>query len=53
MSRGNSFNHKRKGHPGNFPEGTFVKGKEKQILREVPDFATYEQYKNRKDDEEE
>jgi hypothetical protein len=53
MSRGNSFDHKRKGHPGNFPENTIVEGKDKESPKQVADFATYEAFKNRvKDDEE-
>jgi hypothetical protein len=53
MSRGNSYDHKRKGHPGNFPENTIVEGKDKESLKQVADFATYEAFKNRvKDDEE-
>lgn len=48
MSRGNEFNHKRKGHPGNFPEGTLVEGKTKEL---VPDdeelIVSKEAFKNR------
>lgn len=53
MSRGNSFNHKRKGHPGNFPENTLVPEKEEKSFKQVADFATYEAFKNREKDEEE
>ncbi|WP_180955385.1 hypothetical protein [Peribacillus deserti] len=48
MSRGQSFDHKRKGHPGEFPDHAFVE--EKDTMRqseEVEDIVTYEAFKNR------
>lgn len=48
MARGKEFNHKRKGHPGDFPEGTLVEGKSKEL---VPDdeelIVSKEAFKNR------
>jgi hypothetical protein len=55
MSRGKSYNHKEKGHPGNFPKNTIVEGKEKGLPiedKDVADFATYEAFKNRVDEDE-
>lgn len=47
MGRGKSFNHKRKGHPGEFPKKTLAEGKDStETGRAVADFATYEAYKN-------
>ncbi|WP_164525629.1 hypothetical protein [Siminovitchia acidinfaciens] len=54
MGRGKGFNHKEKGHPGNFPEGS------KQVQRkdhsrqteQIEDIVTHEAFKNRvKEDE--
>ncbi len=47
MGRGKRFNHKRKGHPGEFPKHTITEGKDPtETGRQVADFATYEAYKN-------
>ncbi|WP_197046580.1 hypothetical protein [Oceanobacillus salinisoli] len=53
MSRGKGFNHKRQGHPGDFPKHNMVEGKEhsRQFEREE-DIVTHEAFKNRpKEDE--
>lgn len=54
MSRGKSFDHKKKGHPGKLPDNAQVEGKDySHPMKDVADFATYEAYKNRVRDEEE
>ncbi|WEG14797.1 hypothetical protein PU629_10790 [Pullulanibacillus sp. KACC 23026] len=54
MSTGKSFNHKRKNHPGAFPKNTVTEEKEPgEPMNEVADFATYEAFKNRSDQEDE
>ncbi|MBM7693664.1 hypothetical protein JOC77_003108 [Peribacillus deserti] len=48
MSRGKSFDHKRRGHPGNFPDHTFVEEKNSsRQFEEVEDIVTHEAFKNR------
>ncbi|WP_187695447.1 hypothetical protein [Oceanobacillus piezotolerans] len=48
MSRGKSFNHKEKGHPGNFPNQPRVEGKEhSRQVEQIEDIATHEAFKNR------
>ncbi|MBS4202208.1 hypothetical protein KHA93_21595 [Bacillus sp. FJAT-49732] len=53
MSRGKDFNHKEKGHPGNFPKNSFSKEKEHtRQTEQMEDIATHEAFKNRvKEDE--
>lgn len=53
MSRGKGFNHKKKGHPGNFPQNSIVEEKEhSRQFEQVEDIVTHEAYKNRpKEDE--
>ena len=54
MGRGKSFNHKKKGHPENYVNTHKTEGKEPaEPAQQVADFATYEAFKNRKEDEEE
>lgn len=53
MGRGKSFDHKRKGHPGNFPEGTLVEGKDKKLTPDDDELIfVKEAFKNRIDEEE-
>lgn len=53
MSRGKSFNHKKKGHPGDFPQNSIAEEKEhSRQFEQVEDIVTHEAYKNRpKEDE--
>ncbi|MCJ8008391.1 hypothetical protein ACFFF5_16010 [Lederbergia wuyishanensis] len=53
MSRGKGFNHKEKGHPGNFPKNSISEEKEHtRQTEQMEDIATHEAFKNRvKDDE--
>lgn len=53
MGRGKSFDHKRKGHPGNFPEGTLVEEKDKKLTPDDDELIfVKEAFKNRIDEEE-
>lgn len=53
MGRGKGFDHKRKGHPGDFPEGTLVEGKDKKITPDDDELIfVKEAFKNRIDEEE-
>ncbi|MFE8701451.1 hypothetical protein ACFYKX_12680 [Cytobacillus sp. FJAT-54145] len=47
MSRGVGFNHKRKGHPGNFPENTIVEKKQKERIEDEELLVTQQAFKNR------
>lgn len=50
MGRGKSFNHKKKGHPGEFPKGSEeVEAKKHTKDREF--LVTHEAYKNRVSEE--
>ncbi|MBS4197150.1 hypothetical protein [Lederbergia citri] len=53
MSRGKGFNHKEKGHPGNFPKNSFSEEKEHtRQTEQMENIATHEAFKNRiKEDE--
>ncbi|WP_199484554.1 hypothetical protein [Peribacillus glennii] len=47
MSRGEHFNHKKKGHPGEFPKNSIAQEKEHIGEHEEPDMVPLEAYKNR------
>jgi hypothetical protein len=53
MSRGKNFNHKEKGHPGNFPKNSISEEKDhSRQFEQIEDIATHEAFKNRvKEDE--
>jgi hypothetical protein len=52
MSRGKSFNHKKKGHPGNFPEHTLVERHSKDAIGDEEFLNVREAFKNRVETEE-
>lgn len=48
MSRGKHFNHKEKGHPGNFPENSVSEGKNNvQYGKPIENIIPQEAFKNR------
>jgi hypothetical protein len=47
MARGKEFNHKRKGHPGKFPEDTLVERKSKDAIGDEEFIVVQEAFKNR------
>ncbi|WP_274853303.1 hypothetical protein [Bacillus methanolicus] len=47
MARGNEFNHKKKGHPGNFPENSIAKKHTKERIEDEELIVTQEAFKNR------
>jgi len=47
MSRGVGFNHKRKGHPGDFPKHTLVEKHTTEAQEEEELLVTQEAFKNR------
>jgi hypothetical protein len=47
MSRGEHFDHKRKGHPGKFPEGTLVERHSKDAIEDEEFIVVQEAFKNR------
>ncbi|MBS4219572.1 hypothetical protein KHA96_14740 [Bacillus sp. FJAT-49711] len=53
MSRGKGFNHKEKGHPGNFPKNSLAGEKEHtRQTEQMENIVTHEAFKNRiKEDE--
>jgi hypothetical protein len=53
MSRGKSFDHKEKGHRGNFPKNSKVEEKDhSRTTEQLESIASYEAFKNRvKEDE--
>lgn len=51
MARGKEFNHKRKGHPGNFPENTLVEKKSKEAIGDEEFIVVQEAFKNRVEQE--
>ncbi|SCC33232.1 MULTISPECIES: hypothetical protein [Fictibacillus] len=51
MSRGKEFEHKKKGHPGNFPEGSITSDQGKEKAEVDPYIVTNEAFKNRKEEE--
>ncbi|WP_335871021.1 hypothetical protein [Bacillus sp. 2205SS5-2] len=49
MGRGKSFNHKKKNHPGNFPENAIAEKHAKQKIEDQEYLVTQEAFKNRVD----
>lgn len=47
MARGKEFNHKRKGHPGEFPKGTEVERKSRDAIGDEEFIVVQEAFKNR------
>jgi hypothetical protein len=53
MGRGKSFDHKRKGHAGDFPKGTLVEKRQRTEAQEDEELlVVQEAFKNRIEDEE-
>ncbi|GIN39110.1 MULTISPECIES: hypothetical protein [Heyndrickxia] len=52
MARGNQFNHKKKGHPGNFPKNSITEKKTKEAIGDEEFIVTQEAFKNRIEEEE-
>lgn len=52
MSRGVHFNHKRKNHPGKFPENTLVERHTTEAQEDEELIVTQEAFKNRIEEEE-
>lgn len=53
MGRGKSFNHKRKGHPGDFPQqGKMVESHKTEAQEDEELLVVQEAFKNRVEDEE-
>ena len=51
MGRGKEFNHKRKGHPGEFPENTLVEEKSREAIGDEEFIVVQEAFKNRVEQE--
>ncbi|MFD2680098.1 hypothetical protein [Bacillus seohaeanensis] len=51
MARGASFNHKRKGHPGDFPKDGLTEKHTKERIEDEELIVTQEAFKNRVDDD--
>ncbi|MGG4505156.1 hypothetical protein ABEP00_08375 [Heyndrickxia sporothermodurans] len=52
MARGTSFNHKKKGHPGNFPQNSLTEKHSKEAIGDEEFIVTREAFKNRVEEEE-
>lgn len=52
MARGNQFNHKKKGHPGNFPKNSITEKQAKEAIGDEEFIVTQEAFKNRIEEEE-
>ncbi|WP_180954251.1 hypothetical protein [Bacillus sp. M6-12] len=53
MARGKSFNHKKKGHPGEFPEGIMTEKHTAEAPGDEELIVVQEAFKNRVESEEE
>jgi hypothetical protein len=51
MGRGKEFNHKKKGHPGNFPENSIAEKHTKERIEDEELIVTQEAFKNRVESE--
>lgn len=51
LARGKEYNHKRKGHPGKFPEDTLVERKSKDAIGDEEFIVVQEAFKNRVEQE--
>ncbi|WP_175384477.1 hypothetical protein [Bacillus sp. FJAT-27225] len=47
MSRGKNFDHKKKGHPGNFPKDTLTEKHTKEAIGDEEFLVVREAFKNR------
>ncbi|WP_010171128.1 hypothetical protein [Bacillus coahuilensis] len=47
MARGKAFEHKKKGHPGDFPADSFVSKENQKPLEDEEFIVTQEAFKNR------
>ncbi|MCU9613396.1 hypothetical protein OEV98_07485 [Caldibacillus lycopersici] len=47
MARGKAFNHKKKGHPGNFPADSLTEKHSKEAIEDEELIVTQEAFKNR------
>ncbi|AIE59106.1 hypothetical protein [Bacillus methanolicus] len=47
MARGKELNHKKKGHPGNFPENSISEKHTKERIEDEELIVTQEAFKNR------
>lgn len=52
LSRGVHFNHKRKNHPGNFPDNSLTEKHVKEAVGDEEFIVTREAFKNRIEEEE-
>ncbi|WP_180953607.1 hypothetical protein [Bacillus sp. T33-2] len=52
MARGVGFNHKKKGHPGEFPKGTLTEKHTAEAQEDEELLVVQEAFKNRIEDEE-
>ena len=53
LARGEHFEHKKKGHPGNFPEDTLVEKHAKEAIGDEEFLVVREAFKNRVENEDE
>jgi hypothetical protein len=53
MGRGKNFEHKKKGHPGDFPDNTLVERHTTEAQEDEELLVTQEAFKNRIEEEEE
>lgn len=52
MARGNAYNHKKKGHPGNFPKNSLTEKHTKEAIGDEEFIVVQEAFKNRVEEEE-
>lgn len=52
LARGEHFNHKKKNHPGNFPENSIAEKHTKERIEDEELIVTQEAFKNRVEEEE-
>ncbi|MFD2445089.1 hypothetical protein ACFSO7_14055 [Bacillus sp. CGMCC 1.16607] len=52
MARGNHFEHKKKGHPGDLPKNNQVERQAKQAIEDEEFIVTQEAFKNRVEESE-
>ncbi|QCJ41488.1 hypothetical protein FAY30_06015 [Bacillus sp. S3] len=52
MARGEHFEHKKKNHPGNFPNNTLTEKKGKEAIGDEEFLVTREAFKNRIEEDE-
>jgi len=51
MARGNAFHHKKKSHPGNFPQNSIAEKHQKERIEDEEFIVTQEAFKNRVEEE--